>query len=89
MHVVNSTQELQRGPTYMYRFINGHFDNIYRNISFAVYYSNGSNGVKQLNPNSESLTDNMHLIPFDMVGADGSLFHQPITNVTQFDLAEA
>ena len=42
---MNQNQIIERGPTYRFNFINNHFDNIYRNISFAVYYTNTSNKI--------------------------------------------
>lgn len=35
---VSKHDEIYRNMTYRFRFVNGHFDSYYNNISFAVFY---------------------------------------------------
>lgn len=36
---VSKTSSVYRNMTYRFRFINGHFDDFYTNISFALFYT--------------------------------------------------
>jgi len=83
--------------TYRFRILNAHYDNVYYNVSFAVYYktilnADGSKSIVELDPYSESfsLTDaNYHFLNFTVIGTDSALFDKPVNNVYTFDLGVA
>lgn len=80
--------------TYRFRFVNGHFDDFYNNISFAVFYktvsdSKGFAVYQEIEPpfHSPNFTKNMFKIPFSVISADGALFDTPINEVDSFNLS--
>jgi len=80
---------IERGKTYRFRILNNHYDNFYRNISFAAYYSTINGTYREINPNISGYDLNKTLIPYTLIGVDSTLMHQPLQNTTQFDIGTA
>lgn len=76
--------------------LNSHFDNIYTDISFSVYYkqTTGANGqriITEIDPTNITydLSADQHRVTFTMIGADSTLFDKFIPNQDRFDLGSA
>lgn len=76
--------------------LNSHFDNIYTDISFSVYYQetvsiNGHKVITEIDPTNITydLSANQHRVTFTMIGADSTLFDKFIPNQNRFDLGVA
>jgi FtsP/CotA-like multicopper oxidase with cupredoxin domain len=75
--------------TYRFRFINGHFDSYYNNISFAIFYQTINGSISEVLPPmyGANFTQNMFLLNFTAIGTDGALFSLPLFNLNTFHLA--
>lgn len=79
---INTNDFLYRNMTYRFRFLDAHYDTVYRNISFAVFYKSITNGNGSLSyvetfPPLYNLAfpEDMYTINMTIIGADAVLFN--------------
>lgn len=92
----NGKDTYNRNMTYRFRMLNAHYDNVYYNVTFAVYYSNvtlpnGTVVAQEISPWNINypLTNQLTKINLTIIGTDSALFNNPVNNINQFDLGVA
>jgi hypothetical protein len=65
IYTLNATDVFSRDDLYRFRILNGHFDNLYNNIGFAIYYDKqvdkkGRVAITEIDPSNT--TCNVYLI---------------------------